>query len=87
MKFYPYPKGLENREIIRSSEGSERLKRMTKEEESEWSTEAFQLSLRQLIDMRIVPTYKQLEPMVNDKIRICDNLFMESLSKIKNKKM
>jgi len=75
IKYYPFPEDLLEREVIRKDQPSERLKRMTIKELQCWETEALQLSMKEMIDKRIKPTYPVLHANMIAKAIDCDILF------------
>ena len=79
-KYYPYPEGLESRVTSRKNQVSERLKRMTEREVQQWEQEAYRLSLIELIDEGIKPTYPVLAGKIKNKSNSCDLLFNEKLN-------
>ena len=74
-KNYPYPEGLEKREIKRKNQISERLKRMTDRESEEWNHEAYRLAMIKVQDERVKPTYPVLAGIIKLMSIDCDVLF------------
>ena len=69
-KYYPYPLGLEEREPINKSI-SERLSRMTEPEVRMWEQEAHRLCMKELIDLRVKPTFPVLHARMKAKSIDC----------------
>jgi hypothetical protein len=85
IKCYPYPEGLEDRKPTNTKKNlSERLSRMNEREIRLWEQEAHQICLKELIDMRIKPTYLVLNARILAKGVDCDNFFKNSLAAKQN---
>ena len=74
-KCFPYPDELETRSIIRKNQASERLKRMTEQEESLWKQEAYKISMKEMIDQGVKPTFLVINARILSKSIDCDILF------------
>lgn len=67
------PDNLYDRNILREDSKYDFLKRMTIEEEKIWFQEAFIISLKELIDERIKPSYQKILEKINLKIKFIEN--------------
>lgn len=76
-KYYPFPLDILGRTIIREDQRSERLKRMTEEEERGCNFEIFVMVLKDLIDAGIKPKFPLIKEGMEKKSKICDEIFDE----------